>query len=336
MKINILYAIKNAPWGGGNQFLKALKNEFVRKGFYENNPAKADIILFNSHQNLKNALDLKLKYPDKNFFHRVDGPVFLIRNRNLSLDKMIFRLSEYLADFTIFQSHWSFKECKKLGFKDNPHEVISNAADKIIFNHENKKEFSSCGKTRIIATSWSKNMNKGFDFYKFLDNNLNFNKYEMVFAGNSPLTFKNILHIPPLSSQDLSLELKKSDIFITASKNDPCSNSLLEALACGLPCVAYKDGGHPELIKEGGETFSDEKELLEKINRIRDNHSFYKSGIPNYDISEIADKYISVFQSVKISRKKLGYFRYLMILLNSQLIRFENIKSFIKSFNTKR
>ena len=29
MKINIHYDFKDGPYGGGNQFLKALKNEFI-------------------------------------------------------------------------------------------------------------------------------------------------------------------------------------------------------------------------------------------------------------------------------------------------------------------
>ena len=48
MKIHILYLFKDGPWGGGNQFLKALRNEFIKMNFYEEIPEKADVILFNS------------------------------------------------------------------------------------------------------------------------------------------------------------------------------------------------------------------------------------------------------------------------------------------------
>ena len=43
--------------------------------------------------------------------------------------------------------------------------------------------------------------------------------------------------------------------YLAPSCDDPCSNALLEALACGLP-AAYRDsGGHPELVGEGGLPF---------------------------------------------------------------------------------
>jgi hypothetical protein len=47
MKIHILYPFKEGPWGGANQFLKAIKAYLEKKSCYENNPKKADIILFN-------------------------------------------------------------------------------------------------------------------------------------------------------------------------------------------------------------------------------------------------------------------------------------------------
>lgn len=76
MKINIVFEFKDGPWGGGNQFLKALKDQFTKKNKYIKDPAGADIILFNSHHNLFKVILLKLKFPDKKFVHRIDGPIF--------------------------------------------------------------------------------------------------------------------------------------------------------------------------------------------------------------------------------------------------------------------
>jgi len=44
LKVNILFPF-NKYGGGGNQFLKILKKEFINKGIYEENPAEADIIM---------------------------------------------------------------------------------------------------------------------------------------------------------------------------------------------------------------------------------------------------------------------------------------------------
>lgn len=48
MKISILMNLKEGPFGGGNQFLKALKKYFTTLGVYERNPNNVDIIIFNS------------------------------------------------------------------------------------------------------------------------------------------------------------------------------------------------------------------------------------------------------------------------------------------------
>ena len=48
-KIHILFKFIEGPYGGGNQFLKALRDYFNEIGIYSEKPEEADIILFNSH-----------------------------------------------------------------------------------------------------------------------------------------------------------------------------------------------------------------------------------------------------------------------------------------------
>ena len=59
MKIHILYNSKGGAWGGGNQFLKALRKCFVKEGCYAESPEDSDVILFNSHHELKSVLKSK-------------------------------------------------------------------------------------------------------------------------------------------------------------------------------------------------------------------------------------------------------------------------------------
>ncbi len=299
MKINIYFPFTDGPFGGGNQFLKALRNYLKKTAEYEEMPENADIILFNSHHNVSELIKLKRKYPQKIFIHRIDGPVFLIRNDNRILDKLIYTFNDKIADASIFQSEWSKIKNYELGIKKKQFEtIILNAPDSEIFNKKEKLKFKSGGKTKIIATSWASNINKGFETYAFLDENLDFTKYEMTFCGNSPVKFKNIKHIKPLPSKELAKILKKHDIFITASKNDPCSNALIEAMHCGLPAIGLNDGGHPQIMGKGGLTFNDNNEIIEKIKTVTENYSDFQNNIKLPDMNETGQKYFEFMQKV--------------------------------------
>ena len=59
--VNIFLKFHSGAWGGGNQFLKALREELIKKKIYERNPEKATCVLFNSHHNFKELL--KILYP---------------------------------------------------------------------------------------------------------------------------------------------------------------------------------------------------------------------------------------------------------------------------------
>jgi len=49
--------------------------------------------------------------------------------------------------------------------------------------------------------------------------------------------------------------LQMSDVFCHLSRSDGLSNALLEAMACGLPCVASRVGGNPEVVEENRSGF---------------------------------------------------------------------------------
>lgn len=296
-KVHICFGFKNGPWGGGNQFLKNLRNYLKENKLYTNSYKKADVILFNSHHRLIKILMLKLLYPKKTFVHRLDGPIYYIRNKDKYKDKYIHFINRIIADVSIFQSRFSYMKNVKLGYKPRIKDaIIYNVTDKKIFNTKGKE--SSGKKIRLVASSWSNNMNKGFDVYDYLDKNLDFSKYDMTFIGNSPIKFKNIKMIGPLNSEDLAKELKEYDIYVTASKKDPCSNSLIEAIQCGLIPIALHDGGHPELLRYRN-TFKNKEEFIEVLENIieelqtngwRKVWGFFKFGYTNSEKCIIGSK----------------------------------------------
>src|SRR3546814_10291870 len=79
-RIHIFYEFQDGPFGGGNQFLKALADFLRDAGRYAVCPNDADVILFNSHRRsasdrFRGIADLKRRRPDLLVVHRVDGPM---------------------------------------------------------------------------------------------------------------------------------------------------------------------------------------------------------------------------------------------------------------------
>jgi len=329
MRISILYHFRSGPWGGGNQFLQALKKIFQKHNCYQSSPEKADILLINSFH-LEEIISLSRLRQLKNnlgkiIIHRVDGPVSLVRGKDICLDRIVYDFNRLFADATIFQSSWSRKSNYTLGLKPGLFQkTILNAPDpKIFYPKKANRSDSRQRKVKIIATSWSTNWRKGFDFYQYLDQRLNFRRFQMTFVGRSPVEFKNIKHIKPQNSYRLAKTLRNHDLFLTASVFDPCSNSLIEALHCGLPAVTRRSGGHPEIVGQAGLLFDNKKELLRALEKAAKNIDKLKKQIKlpsleevGWDYYKFCRKIYSLSQKGSYCPRKISFFNYLRLKRN--------------------
>lgn len=282
------------PYGGGNQFMIALEGALKRKGMavVRNSGVGADAHVIQSIWFDREKFDRELE-PGAVVVHRIDGPISLYRGNDTKSDAACYKINQELADITVMQSGWSMSQTYDLGFKPFRPVLLWNSCDGAIFNREGRRPFDQKRKTRLISTAWSDNPRKGRDTYRWLDENLDWTRYEYTFVGRIQENFKNIRIVEPVDSTVLAGMLKDHDIFITASQRDPCSNSLVEALSCGLPAVYFHDGGHPELVEFGGLGFRDPKEIPVLLERITAHYQSFQNTIWVDSMDELADKFIS-------------------------------------------
>lgn len=308
MKINIEYEFRDGPYGGANQFLKCLRDYFRREGVYAETAQEADCILIN-HTNISaRTLEIKRSCPEKILLHRMDGPVSKHRERSRAIDKQAFLLDRMLMDGSVFQSKWTEENCYKLGLKKNGHHtVIHNAPDPGIFYPAGSKKEKEDGKIRLVATSWSPNRNKGFDILEYLDQTLDFDRYRLTFIGNSPVSFRHIEILEPLTSAELGKKLREYDIYLAVSRNESCSNSLLEAMNCGLAAVGRDSGCYREVIGRGGEIVQGKEEFPEAIRRVSGNLAEYQKNIPVFSIENQGKKYYDFAEKIYQAKRKGQY-----------------------------
>jgi hypothetical protein len=149
-------------------------------------------------------------------------------------------------------------------------------------------------KIRLISTSWSDNPRKGGPVYRWIEEHLDWDRFEYTFVGKSSEKFSRIRQIAPVHSRELGEILRGHDIYITASQNDPCSN----ALSCGLPALFLDSGGHKEIVGYGGLSFSNKEEALSRLDVLARDHQMFRQVISVPSISMIAEKYLALAYSM--------------------------------------
>ena len=286
------------PTGGGHQFLRALLGELERRGLdVEVNRISSGTTacLFNSF-NFDFRRLRRLSRDDVRFVHRVDGPIATYRGFDDGTDARIAEINGALADATVVQSRYSLEAHRALGIELADPRLIANTVDPAIFHPPAAREPLAGRRVRVIATSWSDNPNKGTDALAWLDANLDHDRYEVTFAGRTAEPFARIRMLGPLPTESLAGELRRHDVYLAPSLNDPCSNALLEALASGLAAVYRASGGHPELVGDAGVPFDQAEEVGDALDKLVSEIEERRAAIRVAPLAEVADRYLEVIR----------------------------------------
>ena len=314
MKISIGSKFIDGPYGGGNLFVKNLQNYLTENGhkvIYDLSEKDIDIIM------LMNPLidSEQATYDDNdiNFYQKYINPNAISvqrinecdeRKNTSHVNKSIVSSNKYI-DYTIYVSRWIQDIYKNLGLKEDDSRVILGGANQKYFNLVDKSFWDGNYPIKLVTHHWSGNWMKGFDSYKKIDEMLNSKqwkeKLEFTYIGNLPnnFEFQNVRMLKPLSEKELGEELKKYDIYITGSINEPSGNHHIEAAQCGLPIMFIKSGGITEYCKDYGLEFNLEN-LEEKLDYFINNYDQYKFKIIDYPLSseKMSEEFEILFQKL--------------------------------------
>jgi len=256
MRVYIAYGITDLPWGGINSFFSAFKHRSSGRNDIEVVPAveDADVVLFGAASGgvNKNITFDFLESARRDYgciiAHRLDG----LRSMYSGCDDpreigLVAALNSF-ADITIFQSVYCRDALINSGLTPKKHTVIYNGVNQNIFNASQKVLWDGMSPLKVLAVSWSNNMNKGF---KIIAEASELYGIEMTFVGNwnAGVNRRKTFVSPPVPQQELTRYYRSSHVFLHAAENDPCPNAVLEALSCGLPVIYVNSGGTPELLK---------------------------------------------------------------------------------------
>ena len=114
----------------------------------------------------------------------------------------------------------------------------------------------------------------------------------------------------PGSRDDVPAIMRKMDIFVLPSRNEGISNTILEAMATGLPVVATHVGGNPELVidQQTGQLVPSDNpyemmlalKLYVENENVRKQHGAMASRVieEKFRIEHMVDNYLSVYNSL--------------------------------------
>jgi glycosyltransferase involved in cell wall biosynthesis len=172
-------------------------------------------------------------------------------------DKMLAFQQHNLHIFTC--SDWLKERAMKSSIlKNQPIESIPNAIDTELFKPSEKEKAKHTlgldpSKKHVLFVAMRVNApKKGFHYLENALAGLDKSTTELIVVGNAqdlpklPLRTHKLGHI---SSPETMIQIyQAADVFVTPSLEENLPNTIMEAMACGTPCVGFNIGGIPEMI----------------------------------------------------------------------------------------
>jgi len=111
-----------------------------------------------------------------------------------------------------------------------------------------------------------------------------------------PVTF-----LGPISREELAEYFRAADVFLHPTFRDNCPNVVAEAISCGLPVVAERSGGTPELVGDAGIIVPPPEGFTDDLNPI--DYQDYRA-IPSLDTREFRRGIREILKNRELFRER--------------------------------
>lgn len=260
MKINIAKYDENALGGGWSWVRNFSKIMSENISDYDS----SDIYLIPSASMVSREEVIKAKDDGKKIILRCDNIIRNSRNRNTGMTRM--RDFSQLADLVVFQSMFALDLLRPYLYPDNSKlksvAVIHNSVDQSIFNAHNRQDNTT--DKRYLYSKYSSDETKNWEMARLAFQEIKDSTKTLTLAGRfggnlEEYNFdfymgERVNHVGLINSPEaMATVYKNCDVFLYSYFNDACSNTLIEALSCGLDikdCYGMLNtGGAPEIMK---------------------------------------------------------------------------------------
>lgn len=310
IRVSVGMRLQDGPWGGGNQFGRALSEFLKGKGVevsFDLSSSPDIILLTEPRKELRSSAYthdeiiryLKKKRWDTLVVHRINECDE--RKKTKGVNRLVIQANR-CADHTVFISQWLKDLFERNGLRRDQSSVIHNGADPVIFNSNGYRPWDRKGPLKLVTHHWGGHHMKGFDIYERLDNLLDSPKFRgrisFTYVGNVPQGFKFKLanQIPALYGQTLADMIRSHHVYLTASLNEPAGMHHIEGALCGLPLLYRESGALPEYCGGYGVSFT-EKNFEEKLFEMMERYEDIMPKMRNYPYTSgrMCQAYYSLF-----------------------------------------
>lgn len=324
MRVHITYRTTDVPWGGANNFIRALKKQMRAAGditLVDTPDEPYDLLFMNQLGQGPDGNSARLSLREVDRLRARSGASLVVRAVNLN--RHAFRLGPRnllqgwlhdcatialleRADLAIFQSAYQRDVFQRAGFCGRRSTIIHNGADPVFTVEHIAKAPGNDEPLRIVSACGSVRSSKRHDLIAAV---ARLPGVEVSHFGAWPKSVEPgaVKLLGNRAHDEMARHYVSAHLFLHPAERDPCPNAVFEAVSAGLP-VLYNParGSSAEIVGENGIPL-DLDDLAASVAQARRRWPELRAHVSQaceyYSIDRAARAYIDAFRSTAAQKK---------------------------------